>query len=185
MPSRTPDPVADAVVRARQTLEACGLPSNFTVKVRSFQGRGSSVSDWIGMYRSGTAIRGGRPVIWLNSDLASVLASADVPPERLPVVVEDTIYHEFGHIIFEWLAHPTFGSRDDVQGLLDVYDDEEEFAETFVYWVKRRVDSSGQLSPSFQKIGLLVDRYIKFVRGEDQVESIRSIAQRLYIERKT
>jgi len=126
-----------AKVRAVKNLAKVGIEAIFTIKVRSFP---EKAADNLAQYRSRTQFTS-RPIFWINERLPEMVDEAFVEPEVIPRIVEDSIYHEYGHVMFEFLAGTKTGSE--IIWRLGIFGDPygEEFAESFAAFMANRNDN--------------------------------------------
>ncbi len=130
-------------------LKAFGIEDDFQVKIK----RASKpyVSNFIGQYRAGSQFRSG-PIFWINPELPELLSEERISTP-IETVIEDTILHEYGHVIWEYAS-----KRDSelMEYIYAIESDEEEFAETFALSVRK-----GRQSPGYRQIAKKYQESIK------------------------
>jgi hypothetical protein len=116
--------VQESKEQAIAKLKSFGIEDSFQVKIK----RASKpyTSNFIGQYRAGSQFRSG-PIFWVNPELPSLLAE-ERTSTPIATVVEDTILHEYGHVIWEYADKR---DRDLMEYIKAIEPDEEDFAETF------------------------------------------------------
>lgn len=123
--------------KAKKLLEKHGIQAKFSVRIKTLTGRNKKS---LGLYRSGTIYRHGKPIIWINSDIEETMREYKVSPKKMPTVITDTILHEYAHAIADkanFLARMVGGTTRLMEVYKKHFSDEEEFAEGFISFCRK------------------------------------------------
>lgn len=126
MNSMTIDPETElrrARTRAREILASLGIDDPFTVKLKDLP------AGQLARYRALSQFRS-RPMMWISTRLPQALEDYGIDPSRLTEVIADSILHEYGHVIAEFLEKRAVELRAHIDRL---WPDEEDFAEAFAH----------------------------------------------------
>lgn len=141
--------------RAEQLVGSKGCVEPFSVKVKPFPpGRENDIA----MYRHVSQFTS-KPTFWVNEAIPGKVAERGIDPSMIPEIVEDSLLHEYGHVIAE------LGTKRDPELASLVNDvfpgDEERFAETFIDYVRGRVVDIR----SEEACGRVMARYCDLIRA--------------------
>jgi hypothetical protein len=115
-------------------LNLIGIPEkSFTIRVKELKNKGHDPS-WLALYRSRSQF-GQRPIFWVNARLIEMMDREGIDiGDRLRVVI-DTLSHEYGHVIEEWVH--VRGTDEAKRMLKNGWgNDMEEFAEDFMQYAR-------------------------------------------------
>ena len=134
--------VSYAKKEALEHLSEHGIADAIVVKIKRMKD-----PRWLGSYRGLSQFKSSYPIFWVNEQLLEKIKAEGIHEDDAPLVITDTILHEYGHVIWEFLRirssyagsqahHAEIAALwDDIQA---VEDDEEEFAENFAFAVRGR-----------------------------------------------
>lgn len=88
--------VKQSEITTLKLLKRQGITIAPLVKVKLFTGRNKAC---MGLYRSGSIFRSGKPIIWINSEIEKTMEVYGVAKSKLSIIIEDTILHEYAHAI--------------------------------------------------------------------------------------
>ena len=131
--------VSYAEKEALEHLSEHGIADAIVVKIKRMKD-----PRWLGSYRGLSQFKSSYPIFWVNEQLLEKIKAEGIHEDDAPLVITDTILHEYGHVIWEFLRIRG-STQQEAQRLWDdiraVEDDEEEFAENFAFAVRGRYDS--------------------------------------------
>lgn len=131
--------VERAAEEARSLLRANGLNddvSAFRIKIKEFSGKRRT--NWVALYRPGTAFISGKAIFWVNSELQDLVIEQLDPRSTEDLKTEiyhnliDTFLHEAAHAICDVMRFKCRYLKLDDQIASSLIGDEEEFAERMI-----------------------------------------------------
>lgn len=136
-----------------ENLRKLGIQTVPLIKVKAPTGRNKTC---MGVYKSGSIYRTGKPIIWINPNIQKSMKKYGIPLKKTKVIVEDTILHEFAHTIVD-LARFQARKIGGTDTLLKIYEqffhDEEEYAEGFIAFCREKQEEGyPELINEFNKL---------------------------------
>jgi len=139
--------VPKAKSEALRLLAEVGIEDDIVVKIHK------TTASALGQYRGASQFRSGT-TFWISPDVPAVLVREGIAASMLEDVIVDTILHEYGHVLWEFLrirSHLNPKAErlwEDVRALStgSEDDDEEGFAENFGLAVSGREQSPVHLA---------------------------------------
>jgi len=114
------------------------IEDKVTVKIKPF--KPVHQKHWLMMYKGGTALRGGRPIFWVNDRFLKLVVDYMGDALDALVVLKDSMVHEYGHVIYEWANWRKSNDENASKAmyLLKSFGDEEKYAENFAFFISGR-----------------------------------------------
>jgi hypothetical protein len=137
--------IAKAIEYLYNELLKHEIEDKVTVKIKPF--KPVRQKHWLAMYKSGTALRGGRPIFWVNDNFLKIVINHLGDDFDALMVLKDTLVHEYGHVIYEWATTRKSNDKNAAQAmnLLKSFGDEENYAENFSFFISGRDRSKANI----------------------------------------
>jgi DNA-binding transcriptional regulator GbsR (MarR family) len=142
--------VKDATDVCNKLLRDEGINDPVTTKIKDI--KAIKKKDWVGLYRSMSQFKNGRPIFWINKTLPVYSQEGDSfyqnPEQEAFEGIVTTLLHEYGHVIVEYAEKRDYVLRSKIS---HYWPDEEDFAEDFMFYVRNE-----NYNP---KMGEVIKRY--------------------------
>jgi hypothetical protein len=149
-------------------LQNIGIPE-FKLTLKNYR---KNPKGYLGCYRSLSQFRG-NPIICIDIEKHAEEISKDymLTPERLKENVMETLFHEYGHVIEEFIRKDCYGegNRQVLEKLYE-FRDMEDFAESFSRWISGRDTYSEEEETRFKDI---VNYYVEKVFEPEAIDWVR------------